>query len=123
MGLVDLNLVLISSKSNNWYSCYGIHFMSLMKEVTSIFGINPPKLEVFCKFFKEKKIYIAVAEYKNISPKTKHIDINYHHLRSFIHNKIIWICYIDTQEQISDIFANPLDEKLFLYLQRKLSEW
>ena len=97
--------------------------MALMKEVSFIFDLHLPKPEVFCKVFEDNKSCIDVAKSNKLSPRTKHIAIKYHRFRSFIQNNIIRICCIDTREQTSDIFTEPLDKALFIYLRRKWSRW
>ena len=74
-----------------------MNFMKLMKEVSFIFDINLPKREVFRKLFEDNQSCIAVVESKQLSPRTKHITIEYHHFRIFLLKKIIRICYIDTR--------------------------
>ena len=97
--------------------------MELMKEVSFIFDIHIPKTEVFCKVFEENLNCISVAESNKFSPRTKHIAIKHHHFQSFVQNKIIQICCIDTREQTADIFTKSLDRALFINLPRKLSGW
>ena len=100
-----------------------IHCTALIKEVYFIFDIHLTKPEVFCKLFEENQSCISVSESNEFSPRTKHIAIKYHHLRSFVQKKIIRICCIDTREQTAGIFAKPLDKALFSYLQKALSRW
>ena len=69
--------------------------MSLMKEVSFIFDINLPNLEVFWKLFEDNQNIIAVAESKKFSPRTKHNSTKCHHFQSFVQNMIIHISYID----------------------------
>ena len=95
--------------------------MALMKELYFIFYINLTNSEVFCKAFEENQTCIAVVEFKTISPRTKHIAINYQHFRRFVQKKFIRICYIDTREQTTEIFTKPLDKALLIYVLRKLS--
>ena len=76
--------------------CKVIHFISLMKEVYFIFDMHLPKIELFCKVFEDNQSFIAFAWYKKLSPRAKHIAIKYHHLRSFVQNNVIRMCYIDT---------------------------
>ena len=40
--------------------------------------------------------------------KTKHIPIKYHFLREQVYQKGVKLQYIDTKEQIADIFTKPL---------------
>ena len=91
-----------------------IPFMAMIKEVSFIFNIHLPKPEVFCKVLEDNKSCIAVTESNKLSPRTKHITIKYHHLRSFLQKKIIRICYIDKREQTSEIFTKTLDKELFI---------
>ena len=100
-----------------------ITFTSLMKEISFIFDIYLPIPAVFCKVFEDNQSCIVVAELRKFPPGTKHIDIKYHYLQSFLQKKIIWVFYIYRREQASDIFTMLLDKALFVYLRRKLSVW
>ena len=71
--------------------------MELMKEVYFILDIHLPNPELFCEVFEYNQSCTAVAESNKFSPRTKHIAVKYHHLRSFVQKKIIWKCYIDTK--------------------------
>ena len=93
-----------------------IPFMEFMKEVSFIFNIHLPNLEVFYRVFKDKKSCIAIAESNRISPRTKDIAIKYHNFRSFVQKKIICIRYIDNREQTEETFNQPLNKALFIYL-------
>jgi hypothetical protein len=53
--------------------------------------------------------------------KTKHIDIRHHFLRDHAIKGDIVISYIGTNDQLADIFTNPLDEKRFHELRSKLN--
>ena len=92
-----------------------------MKEVSFIFDIHIPKPEVFCKVYKDKQSYIAVAESNKFSTGAKHISIKYHHFWRFIQKKIIRICYIDTRKQAAENFNHLINEALSIYLRRNLS--
>ena len=98
-----------------------------MKKLSFVFDIHLPKPlpkpEVFCKLLKDNQSYGSVADSNKLSPRTKHIAINYHRSQSFIKKKFIQICYIDTREQTVDIFTKSLDQELFIYLWRKISGW
>ena len=97
--------------------------MELMKEVSFIFDKHIPKPEVFCKVSEENRNCIAVAESNKSSPRKKHIAIKHHHFQSFVQNKILQICCIDTREQAAKNSTKPLDGALFTYLRRKLYGW
>ena len=52
--------------------------------------------------------------------RTKHIPIKYHYLREQISQKDVKLEYIDTKEQIIDIFTKPLPKEAFEHLRHKM---
>jgi hypothetical protein len=52
---------------------------------------------------------------------TKHIDIRYHFLRDHQQKGDIEIAYVNTHNQLVDIFTKPLDEKTFSKLRNELN--
>jgi hypothetical protein len=53
--------------------------------------------------------------------RTKHIAIPYHFLRDHQQRGDIEIAYINTKDQLADIFTKPLDEKTFTKLRHELN--
>ena len=53
--------------------------------------------------------------------KTKHIEIHHHFIRDHIKQGDTDIIYINTQEQLADIFTKPLDEERFCKLRHELN--
>ena len=53
--------------------------------------------------------------------RTKHIDIRYHFLRDHQQKGDIKIAYVNTHNQLADIFTKPLDEKTFSKLRNQLN--
>ena len=53
--------------------------------------------------------------------RTKHIDIRHHFLRDHQQRRDIEITYINTKDQLVDIFTKPLDEKTFTKLRNELN--
>jgi hypothetical protein len=52
---------------------------------------------------------------------TKHIDIRYHFLRDHQQKGDIEIAYVNTHNQLADIFTKPLDENTFRKLRNELN--
>ena len=52
--------------------------------------------------------------------KKKHITIKYHYVRELVEDKEVKMEYINTKEQIADIFTKPLPKDEFEYLRGKL---
>jgi hypothetical protein len=53
--------------------------------------------------------------------RTKHIDIRYHFLRDHQQRRDIEIAYVNTKDQLADIFTKPLYEKTFSKLRNELN--
>ncbi|GAV72607.1 hypothetical protein CFOL_v3_16095 [Cephalotus follicularis] len=52
--------------------------------------------------------------------KSKHIEIRHHFLRDHVEKGDIFLEYIDTLNQVADIFTKPLDNERFCTLRREL---
>ena len=46
-------------------------------------------------------------------PRTKHLNIKYHHFREEVKKETVSMYHVGTKEQIADIFTKPLEEGLF----------
>ena len=75
------------------------------------------------KVHKDNQGAIKITVSTQMQHRTKHILIKYHHFYSFVTNGNVEIKYVDTKEQIADIFTKPLYPELFGYLLYKLSGW
>ena len=52
--------------------------------------------------------------------KTKHIAIKYHYVRELVEDKEVKMEYVNSKEQIADIFTKPLPKDAYEYLKGKL---
>ena len=52
--------------------------------------------------------------------KTKNIPIKYHYLSEQVSQKTVKLEYIDTKEQIADIFTKPIPKDAFECLRQKM---
>ena len=100
-----------------------IPFLGLMKETAGLFGLLTRDQVFRSTVWEDNERCITVAKSPNFTPRTKHIAIKYHHFRRFVSDGTIIIKSIDMDEQISDIFTNPLGEKSFCFLRHQLMGW
>jgi hypothetical protein len=63
---------------------------------------------------------IFLAENRNTSERTKHVDIRYHFVREMIDEIFLNVKFVPTDQNIADIFMKNLDDKKFEYFQKKL---
>jgi len=52
--------------------------------------------------------------------RTKHIEIRHHFLSDHVEKKVVSFEYVDTKDQLADIFTKPLPSEPFLKIRREL---
>lgn len=65
----------------------------------------------------------AIKQAKNTEfhKRSKHIDVRYHFVREVVNQKEIEIAYVESKEQLADIFTKPLAKQQFCYLREQLN--
>jgi hypothetical protein len=98
--------------------------MQLLEEFIS-FGVQLKSVlpTVKCKVFEDNVGAIELAKAPRMRPRTKHIDIQYHHFREAVQQKKISIQHVSTKEQVADIATKPLPRHSFQYLHKQLMGW
>ena len=81
------------------------------------------KPKVHCKVFEDNTGALALATVPKIRPRTKHINLVYHHFREAVREGKIDVLHVDTTEQIADMFTKPLPQNDFVKFRRKLLYW
>ena len=89
----------------------------------SIFDYSASKPRVYCKAFEDNSGALELAKSPKLRPRTKHINIKYHHFHDSIENGRIMMYKIDTLDQEADIFTKPLEESLFIKLRKRIMGW
>ena len=86
-----------------------IPLLGLLGELKEVVPTDDSTPKVHCTVFEDNKGCIDLANLPKTSPRTKHIALKYHHFRSFVGNTIS-IHYIETTEQVADIFTKALND-------------
>jgi hypothetical protein len=63
---------------------------------------------VYCKVFEDNSGTLKLARLPNLCPRTKHINVCYHHFCKHVKKGLIKIFPIDTKDQIADALTKPL---------------
>jgi hypothetical protein len=102
-----------------------IPLMQLLKEFKSkgFHTVSTVPRVHCCKAFEDNSGALELARLPKLRPRTKHINVVYHHFRDFVRKGLIEICPIKTTEQIGDLLTKPLSQNSFLYLRKKLLHW
>ena len=87
------------------------------------FHFNTTTPTVRCKAFQDNTGAIEMAIVPKYRPRTKHMNIKYHHFRQAVTNGEVIIVNVDTTQQIADIFTKPLGEELFYKFRKQMMGW
>jgi hypothetical protein len=88
-----------------------------MRQTLRDYGYKLNKVPLLC----DNESAIRMVDNPVEHSRTKHIDIQYHFLRDHQQKGDIKIAYVNTQNQLADIFTKPLDEKTFSKLRNELN--
>jgi hypothetical protein len=101
-----------------------IPLMRLLTEIQQ--KLDPAVLAVpavRCTLFEDNSGALELARTPKMRPRTKHINIKYHHFRDHVRRKIIRIEHVDTEDQVADMFTKPLPLMTFLRHRKSLQRW
>jgi hypothetical protein len=88
-----------------------------MRQTLRDYGYKLSKVPLLC----DNESAIRMADNPIEHSHTKHIDIQYHFLRDHQQKGDIEIAYVNTHNQLADIFTKPLDDKTFSKLRNELN--
>ena len=92
-----------------------IPLMELIHEMRERkFDIINTQPYVYCKVFKDNSGALELARLPRLHPRTKHINVCYHHFREHVRKGLIEIFPIDTQNQLADTLTKALVQNDFM---------
>jgi hypothetical protein len=98
-----------------------IPIMQFLEELkTHGFDVFSTEPKVYCKAFEDNSGALELARLPKMRPRTKHINLKYHHFREHVRLGKIFIYPISTHDQLADIFTKPLPQNTFIKLRKKL---
>ena len=101
-----------------------ISMMELLKELkTRKIQVPFTQSKIRCRTFEDNSACIELAKNPKLRPRTKHLSVRLFHFRQHVLNGDITIEYINTKEQIADLFTKPLAREAFIYLRSKFMGW
>jgi hypothetical protein len=99
-----------------------IPLMELIKELKHFkFNVFTSEPIIHCKAFEDNSGALEIARLPKMRPRTKHMNIIYHHFRDYVRKGLIHIFPIKSCDQIADIFTKPLPQNIFLKHRKSLS--
>ena len=91
-----------------------IPIMELIKEMKSHnIPVICTKPYVYCKVFEDNSGALELARLPKLRPRTKHINVCYHHFREHVRKGLIKIFPVGTSDQIADVLTKALAQNDF----------
>ncbi|KAM7466521.1 hypothetical protein LguiB_014083 [Lonicera macranthoides] len=87
-----------------------------LKQMLADYKVEQGSMILFC----DNMSAINISKNPVQHSRTKHIDIRHHFIRDLVDSKIIQIEYVDTKNQLADLFTKPLDKERFQELRKAL---
>ena len=75
------------------------------------------------KAFEDNFGALELAKCLRMRPRTKHINLVYHHFREYVRTRVIQLFPITTLNQLVDIFTKPLPREPFLKFRKTIMGW
>ena len=98
--------------------------MQFIKEIQDRgFKVPTSTPVVHCRLFEDNSGALELARVPKLRSRTKHMNLKYHHFRSFVRKSLISIHHIGTLEQLADIMTKPLGEDDFKRHRFTLMGW
>jgi histone deacetylase 1/2 len=76
--------------------------------------------KVFCKAFEDNSGALEMAKVPKLRPRTKHLNLAYHHFRDWVRDSKVLIYSIKSEDQIADVLTKPLPQNSFLKHRKQL---
>ena len=97
-----------------------IPLQSLFMEMASLLGVPIDKTKFYSTILEDNQGYIHLSRFPKVCPCMNHKAIKYHHFRDHVRRGEIIFTKVHTEEQVVDIFTEPLNREAYDYLQEKL---
>jgi len=79
--------------------------------------------KIHCKVFEDNAGAIEIANVPKMRPRTKLLNIKYHHFREEVRKGTISIYHTRTEDQIADVFTKLLPKAPFVKCREKMIGW
>jgi hypothetical protein len=88
--------------------------MNLLQEIREQdYQVICTKPHVDCKVFEDNSGALELARLPKLRPRTKHINVCYHHFCEHVRKGLIKIFHIDSKDQIADALMKALSQNDF----------
>ena len=79
--------------------------------------------DIYCKMFEDNSGALELARVPKMRPRTKHINLVYHHFRSYVQDGTIMIYPVKSEDMPADIFTKMPAQNLYRKHRAFLLGW
>jgi hypothetical protein len=79
--------------------------------------------KIHCKLFEDNSGALELAKVPKMRPRTKHINIKYHHFRDYVRQGLVTVHAVASTSQVADMFTKPLPRNLFSTFRKFIMGW
>ncbi len=95
-------------------SGFNVPLIFLIQEIkVKGFQVICTKPNIYCKVFKDNSGALDLVRLLKLCPRTKRINVCYHHFREHVRNRLIKIFPIGTKDQTADVLTKALPRNDF----------
>ena len=76
-----------------------------------------------CNFFENNSGALEIASTPKMRPRTKYLNVKYHHFRDLVDKGLISIHPISTNDQEADMLTKPVTHELFFKFRKLILGW
>ena len=122
-------LIALSSTESEYYSLSTatrqvIPIMELAKEMKQNgFDIGTTQPKVHCKVFEDNSGALEIATIHKVRPRTKHMNVQFHHFRHHVNTGQITIHPIATENQPADMLSKSVPWSKLAKHRRFIMGW
>ena len=121
-------IALSSTESEYIGISYGLRdvipLMECLKEIAAR-GIETGDVRsrIHCKVFEDNSGALEMAKVHKYRPRTKHINVKYHHFRDYVTRGEVILKSIRTHDQLADILTKTVSEGILVTLRKRVLGW
>ena len=101
-----------------------IPIMETLKEMKrNNFPIGNITPNIHCRVFEDNSGALEMAKTHKYRPRTKHLNVKFHHFRDYVTRGEISVHKVDTKEQCADYLTKPLNIESLKPLRKMIMGW
>ena len=101
-----------------------IPLMEIVREMKGLgYNTGSTTPRIHCTLFEDNSGALTLAKAPAMRPRTKHINVKYHHFRSYVANGEVEIEPVGTEDQLADMLTKANNLATLKHLRKGAMGW